>query len=152
MMQRIVTYAIHKRRSVRELFRSPSDFSLSQSRWKLVQRFKVWLFHLVWHWCMPMERVPTDTVTRVEVNHDKLLDMLKEQQIELCHLLDKRCDAIVLGQKQFYELTKEVMEQDFQFRTTIPYAHGQSLMVLGMDVIVVPWIDGLFLLPARDQK
>lgn len=51
---------------------------------------------------------------------------------------------LIIGREEYYKLSGQIMK-DYPYSFG-PYPHDQ-LDILGLQVVIVPWIDGLFCLP-----
>jgi hypothetical protein len=97
-------------------------------------------------------------VTRAELDPDRLLEVIEEQGYQLSHLLKQRMQTIVLGPNEAqrvirdlppWEYTSVVLDLDFgrKVRNGVEY-RGR---LYGMRVVVVPWFDGVLLLPKLED-
>lgn len=100
--------------------------------------------------------VREDTYSRTEIDSRKVIDLLVEHCKNIQSLLGDHPTPkyAVMGNRQFRECidsarTGAPAKHPFQFHVSFPGRGG--MRVFGLEVIVVPWIDGCFILPDLDQ-
>lgn len=146
----------------RKVFRSASDFSLRWSRWRFVAWLRRIVFRFAWSFCEPMEMCSDVSVKTVEFDSKKLLDVLREHQHNLYSMMWDGFDTVVMGPQQWCDIVGELADRDMNFRIDVDllmddYVHPKSgerhrtHKIIGLNVIVVPWIDGMFIMPKRDK-
>lgn len=95
--------------------------------------------------------------SRVEIPLDDLVKAIFENQRNVQMLTNKTGAYVIVGHDAFCKLNQSAdqwgmrpfsffIPQDFQARVAINNAPAPQ-MFAGMKVIVVPWIDGVFILP-----
>lgn len=96
----------------------------------------------------PMENVK---VERITIDYQEIEKMLWEHIESIRCIHNKDCRMIVLGHRQMRELGNE-LNSPMQFN--FPYSYSSNsvydnerLEFAGIEVSVVPWIDGVFAIP-----
>lgn len=106
---------------------------------RIIQPVYKWLKDFV-----PPDPVESVTYHAVEIKFDKYIDVIKNHAREIERTTGKRPKFLFMGRREYHEMTGEIMGE-YPFFIG-PYPENQ-LQVLGLQVIIVPWIDGLFCLP-----
>lgn len=88
---------------------------------------------------------------RVVVEHDKILELCREAMNKFRRLQDIP-RHIVMGPRQFGDAMLEFDGKMISFGVDWTLRDIREIKVLGMTVHVVPWFDGILLLPDLDPK
>lgn len=114
-------------------------------RW--FQRFAIWILAKLDCQYISMET----NISYVEIDIDKLFDMITDSQYALGSILRKEAGYVVLGGDQMTQLQIEAgtymsfnVPSDYQSRI---YYNNQRISVNGLRVILIPWFDGIVVLP-----
>jgi hypothetical protein len=93
-------------------------------------------------------------IMRTRLDLDKLVDALMRNKIDVERIYNKRAKYLVIGGDKWLALTNDTAHNLQMF--TVPYDFNARVgfnstptpkMFAGLKVIVVPWVDGLFVLP-----
>lgn len=112
--------------------------------WRWLQRLCLWV--LRWLSCY-YERKEVK-MKYVTLRTDKILELVRETKLVAWRRhLEPR--YLIVGQRQFYELIHESEEEgDYTyFRASLPNMGHEHHTAYGLEIIRVPWFDGVVLLP-----
>jgi len=85
--------------------------------------------------------------TVVTLDTRKLMDMINDHAYDIRRRTGADPKYIIMGRDKYYQLTGEIAQRSPRIiDLTTP-----TTSVMGMSLIVVPWIDGLFCLPDLDS-
>ena len=87
------------------------------------------------------------TCTEVVLFSRILSDLCFDQYERVWELTNKAPKILLIGRDEWKKLHGELIKQPFSFMFEPDYRMGSGYKVLGMRVVVVPWISGLFCLP-----
>lgn len=93
------------------------------------------------------------TYSTVEVDTSKIVEALMQHQSDVHMLMERRAKYLVIGVDAFAELSNDPMIRNymrFDFQTKIGY--NNRYQMLGLECIVVPWIQGFFILPDLEAR
>lgn len=116
--------------------------------WKWLQRFCLWILERIGsHYYQQIA-----DYGRVEVNFDDIVGAVLKLEQSQYYLTGDRARYIIMGYDKYRELMQSSpvnmiqfqFPEDFRARVNPPEYRG---VFAGMKIVVVPWIDGLFLLP-----
>lgn len=106
----------------------------------LAWRFVTWLCPVGWH------KVPTHEMVTIETT--ALLKLIEHQAFALRLIWNLEAVWVVCGRQQFFELTKNALPPPYMsFLSWESMMNRGEFQVVGLKVLVVPWIDGCFVLP-----
>lgn len=85
--------------------------------------------------------------TTVQIDPSSIIDALMRNRVDVERLYNKRARYVVMGPGEFHRFctgpeTNSVMRLNIGI-------HGKRTM-LGLEVVIVPWIEGFFVLPDLD--
>jgi|ERR1051326_457519 hypothetical protein len=94
--------------------------------------------------------------TTVEVDTGKILDAVMQNACDAESLYFQRAKYIVMGPSDFARFTSEGPKSglyaDFmQFSFDARLGYGRTVTVFGLECVVVPWIEGFFVMPDLQQ-
>lgn len=104
---------------------------------------------LIYRWCEPHE----ETITRVEpvrVSVDNIVEMITRQHDALHRIINKGCRHVIVGPRQMFELQRDCTVGcvgPMNFGVPLRIGVDGKIEVLGMQVHLIPWFDGVLLLP-----
>jgi hypothetical protein len=99
-------------------------------------------------------------IKRVDIDLNKLVDALMRNRADVEMLYHKRAKYLVVGADKFEDLvtSPEVQASYMMFEVPLHFNaragyNGRPMpqMFAGLQVVVVPWIDGMFVLPELDR-
>jgi hypothetical protein len=126
-----------------ELARDFDKRVLKRSRWRLVTAIRQWLFNKIaepsvykrWH--------------TVSINTDDIIEMIRHAAISMRQIASSKGGKVYMGPEQFYraanQATKNCGVLGFSFRS--PMGIDGNTQILGFDVKVIPWMDGVLVVP-----
>lgn len=91
---------------------------------------------------------PCMTVKMVEIDFDRIVDLIMQQEHAVRCISNRRCKYVLLGHKQMCQLNMAVNDQT-QFAFPLHYyprVKKPYKMFMGLKVILVPWFDGVLCL------
>ena len=139
-------YGFHKAR--RGIYYAYYEEPMAGRRWAWLQRlcFKI----LRWLGARAEEK----GIERVEIDYDGILDLIVEQPGRLRDVLEGQLRYVILGPRQARDILRDADPYYYKTftlhdqQTRLCYRGVQHRGVLfGMTVIVIPWFDGVLLLP-----
>lgn len=110
---------------------------------RIIQPIHKWLGDFITH---PLEKSVTYHTTEIKI--DKYLDVIKRHARNIENTTMMRPKYLLIGREDYYNMTGEVMK-GYPFSVG-PYPETQ-LQIFGLQIIIVPWIDGMFCLPDLDE-
>lgn len=129
--------------------------NLRASNLILCDRPRSWLLRTIqsaaWWICVRLGTAFHRPFTRseyrtVRVEGASLLEKVRLNQHDLRMLWDQDGKYLIVGRKAAYDLLHEC--DDFMhFQVDVKLGLNRKTRVLGLEVVVVPWIEGLFVLP-----
>lgn len=88
------------------------------------------------------------TYKTVEVDTDKILSALMENQRDIELLYHKRAKYVVMGPSDFSRFSGELEAHQFmRFNFNARIGLGRAITPMGLECVVVPWVEGFFVLP-----
>ena len=86
---------------------------------------------------------------RVFESTDVVEQLLKSR--EVCEQLGEGGEVVLIGGKQFRELSNVMLSRPLTFTAEYPCFRSprQRPLIMGMRVVVVPWMNGIVVLPER---
>lgn len=88
------------------------------------------------------------TYTKVEIDTSRILDALLENQRDVMMLYNKSARYVVMGPKDFARFCGDPEYRDpLYFNFSAPIGMNGKRSILGLEVVIVPWIEGFFVLP-----
>lgn len=84
---------------------------------------------------------------QVAIHCDSILEMIKKQDIQAYMMLGNGGETVLIGHKQFVMLIGEITPGAYVFDATYHANKNGEHSVLGMKIKVVPWLDGVLVLP-----
>jgi hypothetical protein len=94
------------------------------------------------------------TYKHTVVDTDDILAALVKNQREVMMLYNKRAKYVVMGPRQLSKLaiqSPELMQMTrFRFNTQIGL--NRQILPMGLEVVIVPWIDGFFVMPELNDE
>lgn len=101
----------------------------------------------------PIEKID---YKRVRIDGDTLLRKMTLGQREIYRIWNREIKYVVVGHQTAEKLLDEIAGQSFyQFETSVKLAYGshRNFRVIGLTVVVVPWLEaGVILLPELQEK
>lgn len=95
--------------------------------------------------------VQSVTYTTTEIDTGKILDAVMRNQADAERLYFKRAKYVVMGPREFAQFSstsgKDLYPQFMQFSFDARLGYGQTVTVFGLECVVVPWIEGFFVMP-----
>lgn len=88
------------------------------------------------------------TFSTIEVNFDDIADLIMEQAHGIEQIHYRRCKYVLVGHRQFSELAKQDGNMLFRFSFLEGRRYAQFR---GIQVVVVPWFDGVLCLHDLEQ-
>lgn len=83
-----------------------------------------------------------------EIDTSSILTALMESQRDVTMLYNKRARYVIMGPRDFARFSNEPEIRDMlRFHFTSQIGYNNTRAILGMEVVIVPWIDGFFVLP-----
>lgn len=148
-MQNIISYHIAQNYT-RGMNPDVYEFTPGQG-WTWLQRICFWILKKIGanHYDTKVD------IKRVEINLNELTDAVLRQAAEVYERENKKPAYLIIGRKQEMELTRQASNHLFMFhvphtyRANVSSRHYENIFA-GMKVVVVPWIDGIFVLPELD--
>lgn len=93
------------------------------------------------------------TYKTVEIDTTRILEALFENQRNVMELYNKRARYVVIGRKDFTRFCSDPEYRDpLYFNFSAPIGINNQRTILGLEVVVVPWIDGFFVLPDLNEE
>jgi hypothetical protein len=149
-MQRVATFHVA---SQREYVPRPDAFQFNaKAGWVRLQRLCFWFLAKIGAYDMQA----VVSYKRVDLNLDDVVRATLEHEQNIYTLTHRKGKYLVVGNKQWMELAKQAADQFVMFpfppnyRANIHPREHQN-MFAGMKIVVVPWIDGLFVLPDLEK-
>lgn len=96
---------------------------------------------------------PTAKITRIEVDPMRFMQEIFRQRESLYSLIRKDGQTLLIGADDFLEaMGSPEIYQQFCFKAQINRSHRNrwgevEMKILGLDVVVVPWMKGMVILP-----
>lgn len=91
------------------------------------------------------------TYSTVEIDTGKILDAVIQNAGDAENLYFKRAKYIVMGPRDFARFASEAPKSGYpqfmQFSFDAPLGYGRTVTVFGFECVVVPWIEGFFVMP-----
>lgn len=159
MMNEIKLYSVEA--SATWQWQSDSNLSLAATgRWLWLQRLLIRL------WKKLGGRVRQDFVQYkyITVSLDDLVKAAMSNQANVMRIYNRESKYLIVGRTQFALIAQNYSRfdsLDSYLRFSIPFEYNarvgvdscpQPKMFAGLEVVVVPWIDGLFVLPDLEGK
>lgn len=129
----------------------------------LVNKAREWL-HV---WCFDMlktigsvrphyKRIDIIQYDRIELDLPHFEQQLFKSQVAIELIFNKRCDTVIMGRKQILGYRDAVHNRYMQFQFPMDYEshtkwNNQPVELSGLKVKIVPWFDGVLLLPKEDD-
>jgi hypothetical protein len=121
-----------------------------KGKWPLIQRACFWVLRKL----KAFARFGATEIRRTELDLDKLVEAVMRNRADVMLLYNKQAKYLVVGMDRWYELTGAgdrnylTFEVPHSFHARIGYDNKPlPQLFAGLKVIVVPWIDGMFVLP-----
>lgn len=91
--------------------------------------------------------------TTVEIDQTSIIDALMRNRIDLERLYNKRARYVVMGPDDFRRFcTAPEINNMMMVNFTAPVGMNGKRTILGLEVVIVPWIDGFFVLPDLNEE
>lgn len=117
---------------------------VKRSRWRIVAAIRRWLFRRV------SEPTRFAAYHTVGLSADGVMDMVYQSSVNMRQLFGAHGGTVYMGPDQFYkcadEATKLYGPVSVPF-TAIAKDGRQGLVVLDMTVVMLPWMDGVLVVP-----
>lgn len=129
----------------------PNRFELNQrGRWPWLQKL---LFKLLRKLGANSLNTSVSYKT-VEIDTKSILNALMENQRDVMTLYNKRARYIVMGPRDYARFTNDPECRDLlYFGFSVPIGMGNRRTIMGMEVVIVPWIEGFFVMPdLQDER
>ena len=114
-------------------------------RLKWLQRTCFWILNKL-H-CNHIDRVVAYKAQRVDT--DRFMHQLLEAKADFIRRLEDNPSTVLMGAEQYDDLIKadDRLTQPLGFTSQYDYHDGHTLKIMGLKVIVIPWMDGMVLVP-----
>ncbi len=138
------------------VIRSESKFTFQPQKGNVwLQKILFWILKKLELNADQIEYVP-DKIERILFDSDKFMQTLVQQRKELIDFYHYyEAERVLIGQNTFNEL----MESDYEFRQmftfNVQYKYGGSYNgynVYGMKMTIIPWMEGILVLPKTFDK
>lgn len=124
---------------------NPNRFEFNpEGRMPWLQRF---LFKLL-RWLKADSYDTSVTYTTVKIDPPNILDALMRNRVDVERLYNKRARYVVMGASDFQRFsTAPEINDMLRFNFMAPFGMNGQRTILGLDVVIVPWIEGFFVMP-----
>lgn len=115
-----------------------------------------WLQRLLFkvlRWLKANSYNTTVTYQTIEIDTQDIFTALMKNRYDVEALYNKRARYVIMGPNDFMRFTKGAEAHDMM-RIHFSAALGTKMKpnILGLEVVIVPWIDGFFVLPDLEQE
>ena len=135
------------------LISEPVQYLVDGREWKPWKRFH-WIEKIVRRWWQRLSRecVRTRPCYRtVSIEHDRLVGLCREA-IQQFRRIDDIPRHVVMGPKQYGMAMEDVLASPISVGVRIPLDIRGFSTIMGMTIHIVPWFDGILLLPDLQAK
>jgi hypothetical protein len=123
-------------------------------------RSKTWLRRVatkfVWWMLKQLNAEFVKTAERIDIlsiDETRLLDEIRLISYEIESIWNKEIKYIVCGREMAYKLWGEkAIRMPWETNIGVHLQHGQSEGIIGLKLVVVPWLEGIALLPDLERK
>lgn len=126
---------------------------IARCRWGALARSALWVLRKChaelwgsWH-----DEVPAYDVA--ELDTSRLMEMVSRNARNIRMLYNQEAKYIVVGYDKFLELVR--VKSELMYFSTDFTAHLNGIdgvRVMGLKLVVVPWVDGIFVLPDLEKQ
>jgi hypothetical protein len=91
--------------------------------------------------------------TTVEIDPSNIIDALMRNRVDVERLYNKRARYVVMGPRDFQRFSSAPeINSMLMFSFSTPIGMNGKQTILGLEVVIVPWIDGFFVLPDLESE
>lgn len=150
MTQERVIRLIKRRPTRVEEWRPISTSDLLQVPSK--NRWRRWLQQAAWSLCKwlgcKFDRMFThETFETSELNFDNLIELIHLTRHEMHLIWNENARTILIGHAEMHKLHCEIDDKMVRFGMPLMLQDGGKMRVFDMDVVLVPWMSGILLVP-----
>lgn len=118
---------------------------------RLAPRWLYRLFKKAYAWLGDFVNEPVEaSIKTTTIDFTKKFDAIRQHKYEIERTTGLRPKYLFIGREAYFELTNEQMN-DYPFLLPMNLSGPPETTVLGLTVVVVPWIEGMFCLPDLDR-
>ncbi len=118
---------------------------LRVSKWRIVTAIRRWLFERV---ATPAFRERYETVS---IQTDDILQCVQKARCGMRAIVGAGGAKIYMGPEQFYRMAnQQAMRWPIAFSFDAPVIQNRKTQLLGCDVEVLPWMDGVLVVPKKE--
>lgn len=123
-------------------------------KWDLLQ----WLEPYVkswWEWLgEPRHNPDRDGIGMVTINHHKIVDLIRSATAGIDRSLwDGTIRHVVVGPIQLESVYREMADTaPFSMGINVPMHNNREMRIIVLTIHMIPWFDGILLLPDLDSK
>jgi hypothetical protein len=88
----------------------------------------------------------------VSFSTDKILEKIRLSRNDLARVWHRKADTILISPDLLDDALMDITSSPFVFDVQLPIGMGDDYKILGMRVVVCPWIKGWALLPEEVSK
>lgn len=89
----------------------------------------------------------------VEIDPPSIIDALMLNRVDVERLYNRRAKYVVMGPSDFHRFcTAPEIKDMLAFSFTVPIGMNGERTILGLEVVIVPWIEGFFVLPDLNEE
>jgi hypothetical protein len=148
----VAYHSFHVQKQREELF-LPNNYcyATSERRPKWLDKALQW----VWGKLSKPAAVGSTTFKTIAVEHERIIDAIVAQRRNIDMIYHQKARCVIMGSNQFYEAVSEAEKRSaFMHSFNVPIQLGgiDGIKIVGLDVHVVPWFDGILVLPADIGK
>jgi len=110
---------------------------------------QVWMWKaLHWFGCIKQKHVWDYNIKKVEIDTIGLINNICKQKQWLVSQFDLKSKYLIMGDEDFALMwNNKELGEFFRFNMGVAYSDYEGVTILGLKVVVVPWIKGMFVMP-----
>lgn len=121
----------------------PSDFNAHGRHRRWLLRACLWLMNS----CGITRREAHETIATIEADVGGILERLWAAQQNMDRVYFERARYVIVGHDAMRDLVRGDVNRVVSFDAEARLGGNQGMRVFGLKVVLVPWIEGVFLLP-----
>jgi hypothetical protein len=104
-----------------------------------------------WIWCRFGENhyEHVEGFRKITIDSDSIRELICESKHNLNLIAEDNCRHVIVGPEQFFELRDEFCKLSFDYK--MPLVVNREITVYGLKVHVIPWFEGVLLLPELNE-
>ena len=116
-----------------------------------INKFKTFIRDILWKlgWLTFRERIDT-SYKKIEIDTSKILDLIRSMANDILYTQGIFPEYIIVGHDYLEKIKQEVRFLTMINHQEIGFEYLETFF--GMKIVLVPWIDGVFLLPELDAR